>query len=147
MWFHSKEAIGGLLYLLLEYKLYAVRHPEAREKLLFHYDSCSAHPPSLVELLLGKNLSKPARAAIQRRMAVLGSTFSGLVLESRFHPDLLPPRKLEPLAPTKSLKSYSARSHRYPDRTEVTPAAKGKRGNERTTSLLPKESERPQCQG
>jgi hypothetical protein len=31
-------------------------------------------------------------------MAVLGSTFSGLVLESRFHPDLLPPGKLEPFA-------------------------------------------------
>jgi hypothetical protein len=85
--------------LMLEYKLYAVRHPEAREKLLSHYESFSAQSPiSLIELLFGKNLSKPARAAIQRRMAVLGSTFSGLVLESRFHPDLLPPGKLEPFA-------------------------------------------------
>lgn len=85
--------------LMLEYKLYAVRHPEAREKLLSHYESFSAQSPSsLIDLLFGKNLSKPARAAIQRRMAVLGSTFSSLVLESRFHPDLLPPGKLEPFA-------------------------------------------------
>lgn len=85
--------------LMLEYKLYAVRHPEAREKLLSHYESFSAQTPiSLIDLLFGKGLSKPERTAVQRRMAVLGSTFSGLVLESRFHPDLLPLGKLEPFA-------------------------------------------------
>jgi AcrR family transcriptional regulator len=85
--------------LMLEYKLHAVRHPEAREKLLSDYESLSARSPSgLTELLFGKNLSKPARAAIQRRMAVLGGTFSSLVLESRFRPDLFPPGKLEPFA-------------------------------------------------
>jgi AcrR family transcriptional regulator len=85
--------------LMLEYKLHAVRHPEAREKLLSHYESFSSQSPSgLIELLFGKNLSKSARAAIQRRMAVLGSTFSGLVLESRFRPDLFPSGKIEPLA-------------------------------------------------
>jgi len=85
--------------LMLEYKLYAVRHPGAREKLLSNYESFSAQSPSsLVELLFGKNLSKPARATIQRRLAILASTFSSLVLESRFHPDLLPPGKLEPFA-------------------------------------------------
>jgi AcrR family transcriptional regulator len=85
--------------LMLEYKLYAIRHPEARERLLSHYESFSAQAPvSLTELLFGANLNKSARAAIHRRMAVLGSTFSGLVLESRFHPDLLPPGKLEPFA-------------------------------------------------
>ena len=85
--------------LMLEYKLYAVRHPEAREKLLLHYESFALQPrSSLIDLLFGENLSKLARAAIQRRMAVLGSAFSSLVLESRFRPDLFPPGKLEPFA-------------------------------------------------
>jgi len=94
---HIDDPFWGTL--VLEYKLYAVRHPEAREKLLKRNDSFSAQSGTgVMEVLFGKGLNKSALAAIERRLAILGSVFSGLVLESRFRPDLFPPGKLEPFA-------------------------------------------------
>jgi len=93
--------------LMLEYKLYAVRHPEAREKLLQHYEkflqrhyeSRSAQTGILmIEILFGENLNKSTQTLIQRRIALLSSAFSSLVLERQFRPELFPPGKLEPFA-------------------------------------------------
>lgn len=83
---------------MLEYKLYAVRHPEEREDLVAQFESSSAQSRGLIDLLFGEDLSKSTRAEIQRRMAVLGITFSSLVLEGRFRPELFPPGKLESFA-------------------------------------------------
>jgi hypothetical protein len=51
-----------------------------------------------VELLFGKSLSKTARIAPKRRLAVMGSVLGGLSLESRFQPRLLPLPHLQELA-------------------------------------------------
>ncbi len=84
--------------LTLEFKLYAVRRPEVRERLLDLYESLF-HDPSkdLIELLFGKELTKAARTSIDRRLAILGGVLSGVVLESHFRPHLLPPNQLRGL--------------------------------------------------
>jgi AcrR family transcriptional regulator len=87
--------------LTLEYKLYAIRRPEleSRQRLLRLYDSLfRGSAKDFVELLFGKNLSKTARIALERRLAVIGSVLSGLVLESHFQPKLLPLNHLQDLA-------------------------------------------------
>jgi AcrR family transcriptional regulator len=87
--------------LTLEYKLYAVRRPEPelRQRLLqLYYSLFRGAAKDFVELLFGKSLSKAARIALERRLAVVGSVFSGLVLESHFQPKLLPLNHLQELA-------------------------------------------------
>jgi AcrR family transcriptional regulator len=85
--------------LNLEYKLYAVRHPEAREKLLRLYESLFANSSKdFIELLFGKGLTKTRRNSAERHLAALGGILSGLVLESQFRPELLPPNRLRTIA-------------------------------------------------
>ena len=85
--------------LNLEYKLYAVRHPEAREKLLHLYESLFADSAKdFLELLFGQGLSKAQKTSGERRLAALGGVLSGLVLESQFRPELLPPTRLRTIA-------------------------------------------------
>lgn len=83
---------------MLEYKLYAVRHPDERADLVTQFEFSSTRSQRLIDLLFGEALNKSARTEIQRRLAVLGMTFSSLVLEGRFRPELFPPGKLESFA-------------------------------------------------
>jgi hypothetical protein len=85
--------------LTLEFKLYAVRRPELRERLLNIYESLFKRSgKDFVEVLFGKSLNKGTRTAMERRLAVMGAALSGLVLESHFRPALLPANHLQPLA-------------------------------------------------
>ena len=84
--------------LTLEFKLYAVRRPELREKLLSMYEALFQHPSrDLIELLFGKSLTRSRRTAIEQRMAFVGGAISGVVLESHFRPHLLPLNQLRGL--------------------------------------------------
>jgi hypothetical protein len=77
--------------LMLEFKLYALRRPESRDKLLKLYEkvaSSSVH--DLIKLLFGDGLSKPARVGVERRLAIMGAVLSAVALESHFKPHLFP---------------------------------------------------------
>jgi hypothetical protein len=82
--------------LMLEFKLYAMRRPESRDKLMHLYEQMaksSGH--DFIELLFGANLDKAARAAAERRLAILGAILSAVNLESHFRPKLLSKHQLE----------------------------------------------------
>lgn len=82
--------------LTLEFKLYAVRRPESRERLLKLYEKLFSIPAkAFPELLFGKGLPRATRYAIERRFAVLGGALSGMVLESHFRPAYLPSSHLQ----------------------------------------------------
>ena len=84
--------------LTLEFKLYAVRRPELHSKLVKMYETLLKDAgKDLVDALFGGNLSRVARAAAERRLAVLSGALSGLVLESHFRPELLSGKHLRKL--------------------------------------------------
>jgi hypothetical protein len=84
--------------LMLEFKLYALRRPESREKLLRMYDlMAKASGNDFIELLFGADLDKASRAAAERRLVLLGAILSAVNLESHFRPKLLPRQHLEPI--------------------------------------------------
>jgi AcrR family transcriptional regulator len=81
--------------LTLEFKLYAVRRPELRDKLLSMYEGLFQHPSrDFIELLFGKGLTKSQRTSLDRRLALLGGAIGGVVLESHLRPQLLPLKQL-----------------------------------------------------
>ncbi len=82
--------------LMLEFKLYALRRPESREKLLRMYDlMAKSSGTDFIELLFGPNLDKAMRAAAERRLVILGAILSAVNLESHFRPKLLPKQHLQ----------------------------------------------------
>jgi AcrR family transcriptional regulator len=82
--------------LMLEFKLYALRRPESRDKLMHMYDlMAKSSGPDFIELLFGANLDKAARAAVERRLAILGAILSAVNLESHFRPRLLAKQQLQ----------------------------------------------------
>jgi AcrR family transcriptional regulator len=98
-WLASQVCDPSWGTLTLEFKLYAVRRPEMREKLLSLYEALFKEDgKDFVEILFEKGLTKTARNAAERRLAVLGGAISGMVLESHFRPALLPANHLRQLA-------------------------------------------------
>ncbi|MBV8114296.1 MAG: helix-turn-helix transcriptional regulator [Silvibacterium sp.] len=84
--------------LMLEFKLYALRRPESREKLLHMYDLMTkASGKDFVESLFGANLDKAARAAAERRLVILGALLSAVNLESLFRPKLMSKQHVQPV--------------------------------------------------
>jgi AcrR family transcriptional regulator len=97
-WISSQVCDPSWGTLTLEFKLYAIRRPELREKLLHLYESLFEHAgKDFVEVLFGRGLSKATRTLLERRLAMMSGALSGLVLESHFRPALLPPRHLQQL--------------------------------------------------
>lgn len=81
--------------LMLEFKLYALRRPESRDKLVHLYDlMAKSSGRDFIELLFGHSLDKTTRAAVERRLAILGAIFSAVNLESHFRPQLLTKQQL-----------------------------------------------------
>jgi AcrR family transcriptional regulator len=82
--------------LMLEFKLYALRRPESRDKLMHMYDTMAkSSGVDFIELLFGKNLDKASRTAVERRLAILGAILSAVNLESHFRPKLLSKQQLQ----------------------------------------------------
>jgi len=75
--------------LFLEFKLYAIRHPESKEKLQRHFDEVMPgdQEDRFVQLL---GPAKPGPGAISRSLAVqsLQPLVSALAVEARYMPDL-----------------------------------------------------------
>ena len=70
-----------------------------RDKLLDLYNALfMGTDGDLLEVLFGKRLSKTARAAIEKRLAVMGGALSALILERHFRPALLGPKDLQQFA-------------------------------------------------
>jgi AcrR family transcriptional regulator len=85
--------------LTLEFKLYAVRRPEIRDKMLNLYNALfMGTDGDLLEVLFGKRLSKTARTAIEKRLAVMDGALSALILERHFRPALFGPKDLQQFA-------------------------------------------------
>ncbi len=98
-WLVEQICAPGSGTLTLEFKLYAVRRPEIREKMLHLYNALFSAPDGVsIELLFGKNRTRKARIEIEQRLAVLGGALSALTLERHFRPALLSPGDLRPLA-------------------------------------------------
>lgn len=82
--------------LILEFKLYALRQPRSREKVQHIYDLLfKSSGDNFIELLFGDDLDKATRAAVQRRLAIMGAILSAVILESHFRPKLLPKAHLQ----------------------------------------------------
>lgn len=82
--------------LMLEFKLYALRRPESRDKLLHMYElMAKSSGTDFIELLFGPHLDKATRAAAERRLLVLGAILSAVNLESHFRPKVLPRQHLQ----------------------------------------------------
>jgi len=82
--------------LMLEFKLYAMRRPESRQKLLHMYEMMAkASGRDFIELLFGPGLDKASRAAAERRLTILGAILSAVNLESHFRPKLLPRQQVQ----------------------------------------------------
>ena len=84
--------------LILEFKLYVLRRPPSRQKLLQSYDSMRRlSGGDFIEVLFGENLDKPSRAAIERRLTLIGAILGAVVLESHLRPKLLTKPLLQPV--------------------------------------------------
>lgn len=89
----ASDPIWGTL--MLEFKLYALRRPESREKLLRMYElMAKTSGRDFIELLYGAGLDKASRAAVERRLVILGGILSAVNLESHFRPKLLPKQQV-----------------------------------------------------
>ena len=84
--------------LTLEFKLYAVRRAQSKERLLKLYDELFGDSAKeLPSLLFGNGLSRTQKETLDRRLAALGGALSGMTLESDFRPSLLPRKQLQRL--------------------------------------------------
>jgi AcrR family transcriptional regulator len=84
--------------LTLEFKLYAVRRADSKERLQKLYDDLFGDfARDLPPLLFGDGLSRRERETLDRRLAALGGALSGITLESHFRPSLLPEKHLQKL--------------------------------------------------
>lgn len=97
-WIATQAADQTWGTLMLEFKLYALRRPESREKLLHMYERMQkASGNDFIELLFGANLDKATRAAVERRLVILGAILSAVNLESHFRPKLMPKQHVQAL--------------------------------------------------
>jgi len=84
--------------LILEFKLYVLRRPRSRQKLLHSYDSMRRlSGGDFIEVLFGENLDKPSRAVIERRLTLIGAILGAVVLESHLRPKLFTKPLLQPI--------------------------------------------------
>jgi AcrR family transcriptional regulator len=80
--------------LTLEFKLYALRHPESKERLRKAFEmSKSTTDGAFYEQLFGK-LTRGSKNEIDLSLIALGAIVSGLILESHFEPDNLSEKAL-----------------------------------------------------
>jgi AcrR family transcriptional regulator len=74
--------------LTLEFKLYALRHPESKERIRKAFEMSKATDDERYEKTFGK-LTRAARTDNDLALLALGPIVSGLILESHFEPEAL----------------------------------------------------------
>ncbi|MGA8940515.1 MAG: TetR/AcrR family transcriptional regulator [Acidobacteriaceae bacterium] len=83
--------------LMLEFKLYSLRHPETRELWISMQNAIGfADRDVLIHKMFGK-LSVAKERDIDSSMAAISPLLSGLILEAHFEPELLSPRRSKDL--------------------------------------------------
>ena len=75
--------------LTLEFKLFALRHPESKERLRKAFEMSKATSDDSVERQLFGQLSPDQKAENEVSLAALGPIVSALILESHFEPKVL----------------------------------------------------------
>ena len=75
--------------LTLEFKLFALRHQESKERLRKAFEMSKTPGDDSVEKLLFGQLTKEQKAENEVSLAALGPIVSGLILESHFEPRIL----------------------------------------------------------
>jgi AcrR family transcriptional regulator len=95
-WIASQASDRNWCTLVLEFKLYALRRPRSREKLLHMYDTMrKLSGGDFVAKLFGDKLDRTSRAAVERRLAVIGAILGAVVLESHLQPKLFSNAQLQ----------------------------------------------------
>lgn len=80
--------------LTLEFKLYALRHPESKERLHKAFEMSKAtNDDAVYEQMFGR-LTQDQKTDNDTSLAALGPIVSGLILESHFEPDVLTEKAL-----------------------------------------------------
>jgi AcrR family transcriptional regulator len=80
--------------LMLEFKLYSLRHPEARERWVPMNEKISlSDQAAMVNKMFGK-LSAAKERDLCTNLAAIGPLLSGLILEVYFEPEFLTPKRL-----------------------------------------------------
>jgi len=80
--------------LTLEFKLYALRHPESKERLRKAFEMSKATTGNQGYEQMFGHLTRQQRADNDLALAALGPIFSGLMLESHFEAEILSPKGL-----------------------------------------------------
>jgi AcrR family transcriptional regulator len=80
--------------LTLEFKLYALRHPESRDRFRKAFEMSKARSGHGLYVQLFGELTPSIRKKNDLALAALGPILSGLILESNFEPDVLSERGL-----------------------------------------------------
>jgi AcrR family transcriptional regulator len=103
-WIASQANDRNWCTLNLEFKLYVLRRPRSRAKLLRMYDLMRKLPGEsvdrkfhFIESLFGENLNRASLLAVERRFAVMGAILGAVVLESQLRPKLLSKARLSPV--------------------------------------------------
>jgi AcrR family transcriptional regulator len=95
-WIVSQASDRNWCTLVLEFKMYALRRPRSREKLLNMYDTmCRLSGGDFVGKLFGDKLDRASRAAVERRLAVISAILGAVVLESHLRPKLFSNAQLQ----------------------------------------------------
>ena len=75
--------------LTLEFKLYALRHPESKEQFRRAFESSRATEDDRLYVQMFGELARGTRADNDLALAALAPIISGLILESNFEPEIL----------------------------------------------------------
>jgi AcrR family transcriptional regulator len=75
--------------LTLEFKLYALRHPESKERFRRAFEMSKANTDTRFYVQMFGQLARGTRTDNDLSLAALGPILSGLILESNFEPEVL----------------------------------------------------------
>jgi AcrR family transcriptional regulator len=79
----------GWVILTLEFKLFALRHPEWKERLRKAFEMLKPQNPHERRSMIFGDLNKEEKKEIDLSLAALGPIVSGLIMESHFEPEIL----------------------------------------------------------
>jgi AcrR family transcriptional regulator len=80
--------------LTLEFKLFALRHPESKERLRKVFEMSKATSDVQMHEQLFGHLTRDKKADVDLSLAALGPIVMGLILESHFEPEILSEKAL-----------------------------------------------------